>query len=246
MSELEKELDSRIGFLEKKLGDAELPVKTEELERKADVYGGAARFLETYESWRGRQLSKFKRMHVLRLIKTCLASEELFMLGFPRPKDAFSFEELGDFLKSSAIEATSERLLEMAGMKVEELKKFVGDQHQFRRLASENSDWLESVAGLESSGFLSFDFGNDEKKKLLLSAIRASGEAGLSESMEKISSVSRSEFEEGKAAALRLERQKTKENAPDADSVRLEILALGEIKRRLPRTDRGPDSSLEE
>lgn len=244
-SSLAKDLDSRIGYLEKQLSETEQRADSKELEQKASVYLRVAPILDSYGAWRAGQIAKFKSLPAAKLILACFASDELFTLGFPKPKDAFSLEELGDFLRASKSEATPKRLLEMEGMRQEEIKKSFPDAHQFRRLIGENSDWLASVFGLEHSNFLVFDFGNEERKRLILSAIQTSKEKELASSIQSIASLSRADFENGKAAAAaiaRISHDGKKEYNGDFAALHSELSALRDIRKRLPASSRSSES----
>ncbi len=235
--ELSKELESRINSLERELSESEASVSMEELEKKSEKYLAAKKILEDYQLWRDRQVSKFKSMQARNLIKACLANEDLFKMGLPRPKDEFSFEELGEFLTDSKIDADTKRVLELADLRTEDLKKHLVDHHMFKRLVNENSEWLESAEALEGTDFLSFDFVNGERNQGIMSAIGASNDKKLESEMKSLLGLSRGDFEDSKAAHRLLEQLKStpkKQEKQDPAKIRSEISELRKIKSELP------------
>ena len=235
--EVEKEIDSRINVLKRSLSDAQEEIPAENLEAKAEKYKEAKRILEEYAAWRERQTAKLKGMPARSLIRSCSASEDLFLLGFPRPKDEFSFDDFGAFLKDAKIDADAKGVLSLADQRVEELKKHLSDHHMYKRLVSENLEWLEAVTSLERTDFLSFDFGNNEKNERIIAAIGVSRESSLEKKMNGLSKIPRADFERSKTANSHLEKLKLspKKSEPiNAEKIAHEISELRKIKSDLP------------
>ena len=234
ISALTEEVDSRISYLKNELANIIPKEKIEELEKGRERYRWANEIMKSYEEWRAKQIEKMTRLPVAKLIKVCASSDDLFGLGFPKPRDMLSFEEFGDFLASSKIDGDAKEVLGQSDLKPEELKSIVVDHHQFKRLSSENSQWLEAVEELKTSDFLSFDFGNEERKRKLLLALELAKEKKLEEKIEALARVGRQEFEEWKAASITLESCVGSKKNVDEHAINSELRELERIRGELP------------
>ncbi|MFH1448276.1 MAG: hypothetical protein ABIG39_05420 [Candidatus Micrarchaeota archaeon] len=235
--DLGKEIDSRINSLSEMLLDMHSIESLDELEMKAGAYEEASIVLKQYDRWREKQVARFKKTPAETLIKAC-SEGVLFDMGFPKPKDDISFGELGDYLSSSGIDGSPKEILRMADLDVRNLKKIIDDQHMFMRLVNENADWLESAAELERSEFLKFNLGDGARTERILSAITASGDNELLEAMQKMKSLPRDDFEDGRDAVHSIERVRAaKEKYKDVDvgSIESEMAALRNVKDKMDR-----------
>ncbi len=231
---LTEEIESRISYLRNELTSVIPKEKIEELAKGRERYQWATEIVKGYDEWRVEQVEKLMRLPVAKLIKACASNDDLFGLGFPKPRDMLSLEEFGDFLVSSKINGDAKEVLGLRDLEPEELRGIVADHHQFRRLASENSRWLEAVAELRSSDFLRFDFGNDERKRKLLLALGLAKEKNLEERVGALAQVGRKEFEEWKAASMTLEGRLSAQKNIDERSINSELSELERIRGELP------------
>ncbi len=231
LGNLAEEIDSRLAYLEAQLESARVAENLSELEKQAGRYREIEAVLRRYGEWRKVHIMRLRGMPLSKVIGAC-STGELFALGFPRPKDEFSLDELGDFLVSAKVGGSAAEVLGMADLELGKLKAIVGDHHQFLRLVNENSEWLEMVAGLERSDFLAFDFGNGERKGLIAKALSASKETVLEGEMRELYKIGRLEFEGLRHAAGKVDEAR-KGKKIDEGAIKSEAVELGGIRGRL-------------
>ncbi len=241
LNEIEKVIDTKIDSLKDSIYELKEIRSIDDLEKKKKRYDEITSLLNVYSSWREEQISKLKKTPALKLVSVSSSDPGLFELGFPKPKDMLSFDEFEDFLKISGLKEQPEEILEMADMEMKLLKRKVKDQHLFRRLVSENIDWLRSVSELENSEFLVFDMGNEKRKNKIMDAVRASKNSEVEKKVSKVCEVPHEEYEDLERAALSYEKKKKLEGTYtdfNAEKMSVELEKIMGIKTRLDKNKR--------
>lgn len=200
-------------------------------EEAVEKYSRLLESLSEYGEWRLQAIAKIKRKPVSALILPLLKGQMPQELGFPET-GADELRELYDVVgKENALAALSAaELLEMARLSQARLKHSLGSPGQFIAAAYDNREWLSSVAGLESTGFLEIDLADPGSAAVLKRYLAGTPvPQKIVSFLESISSASPSEIRRMRDEAERKARIAEMRNTVDP-------ARKGELEERLARS----------